>query len=382
MKKKLLIHNGNISIGGQEKMLMEFLNILDSKKYEILLLIEENNGKRNDYIDRIPKWIDYKFLTTEEFMNKIEKYQSSKNFLEKLYYSHLLKLKKKISLKELKKYLNFSDIIIDYDMGLLRNLHKINLQNKKIIGWSHAGSGELLRKKQKRENVNKYDCIVTINETMKNGYLKNYNNKEVVKIYNFLDFDLIEKKAEEKLEKDYGKYIISVGSLTENKNHKLLINAFKILKDKYKVSEKLLIAGEGRKRENLEKQIRELNLENDVLLLGQKENPYKYIKNSELYILPSKSEGFSLTLVEAMYLQKMIISTHNNGSEELVKENKYGVLIENNADKMAEKINYYLENKDERKKYEELGYERAKDFSKENGKKVIEEFIDRLWKFI
>lgn len=378
MRKKLLIHNGNISIGGQEKMLMEFLNILDSKKYEILLLIEENNGKRNDYIDRIPKWIDYKFLTTEEFMNKIEKYQGSKNFLKKLYYSHLLKLKKKISLKELRKYLNFSDIIIDYDMGLLRNLHKINLQNKKIIGWSHAGSGELLKKKQKRENVNKYDCIVTINETMKNGYLKNYNNKEVVKIYNFLDFDLIEKKAEEKLEKDYGKYIISVGSLTENKNHKLLINVFKILKDKYKVSEKLLIAGEGKERENLEKQIRELNLENDVLLLGQKENPYKYIKNSELYILPSKSEGFSLTLVEAMYLQKMIISTHNNGSEELVKENKYGVLIENNADKMAEKINYYLKNRDERKKYEELGYERAKDFSKENGKKVIEEFIDRL----
>lgn len=378
MRKKLLIHNGNISIGGQEKMLMEFLNILDSKKYEILLLIEENNGKRNDYIDRIPKWIDYKFLTTEEFMNKIEKYQGSKNFLEKLYYSHLLKLKKKISLKELKKYLNFSDIIIDYDMGLLRNLHKINLQNKKIIGWSHAGSGELLKKKQKRENVNKYDCIVTINETMKNGYLKNYNNKEIVKIYNFLDFDLIEKKAEEKLEKDYGKYIISVGSLTENKNHKLLINAFKILKEKYKISEKLLIAGEGKERENLEKQIKELNLGNDVLLLGQKENPYKYIKNSELYILPSKAEGFSLTLVEAMCLKKMIVSTHNNGSEELVRENKYGVLVENNANEMAEKINYYLENKNERKKYEELGYERAKDFSKENGKKVIEEFIDRL----
>lgn len=378
MRKKLLIHNGNISIGGQEKMLMEFLNILDSKKYEILLLIEENNGKRNDYIDRIPKWVDYKFLTTEKFMNKIEKYQGSKNFLEKLYYSHLLKLKKKISLKELKKYLNFSDIIIDYDMGLLRNLHKINLQNKKIIGWSHAGSGELLRKKQKRENVNKYDCIVTINETMKEGYLKNYNNKEVVKIYNFLDFDLINKKSEEKMEEDYGKYIISIGSLTKNKNHELLINAFKILKDKYKVSEKLLIVGEGKERENLEKQIRELNLENDVLLLGQKENPYKYIKNSELYVISSKDESFSLTLVEAMFLKKLVISVKSNGPIEILKNNKYGVLVENNADEMAEKINYYLENKDERKKYEELGYERAKDFSKENGKKVIEEFIDRL----
>ena len=378
MRKKLLIHNGNISIGGQEKMLMEFLNILDSKKYEVLLLIEENNGERNDYLNRIPKWVDYKFLTTEEFMNKIEKYQGSKNFLGKLYYSHLLKLKKKISLKELKKYLNFSDIIIDYDIGLLRNLHKINLQNKKIIGWSHAGSGELLRKKQKRENVNRYDCIVTINETMKEGYLKNYNNKEVVKIYNFLDFDLINKKSEEKMEEDYGKYIINVGSLTENKNHKLLINAFKILKDKYKVSEKLLIVGEGKERENLEKQIRELNLGNDILLLGQKENSYKYIKSSELYVLSSKNESFSLTLVEAMSLKKLAISVKSNGPIEILEDNKYGILIENNADEMAEKINYYLKNKDERKKYEELGYDRAKDFGKENGKKVIEEFIDRL----
>lgn len=378
MRKRLLIHNGNISIGGQEKMLMEFLNILDSKKYEILLLIEENNGKRNDYIDRIPRWVDYKFLTTEEFMNKIEKYQGSKNFLKKLYYSHLLKLKKKISLKELRKYLNFSDIIIDYDMGLLRNLHKINLQNKKIIGWSHAGSGELLKKKQKRENVNKYDCIVTINETMKEGYLKNYNNKEVVKIYNFLDFDLINKKSEEKMEEDYGKYIISIGSLTKNKNHELLINAFKILKDKYKVSEKLLIVGEGKERENLEKQIRELNLGNDILLLGQKENPYKYIKNSELYVLSSKNESFSLTLVEAMFLKKLVISVKSNGPIEILENNKYGVLIENDADEIAEKINYYLRNEDERKKYEELGYERTKDFGKEKGKQIIEEFIDRL----
>ncbi len=378
MRKKLLIHNGNISIGGQEKMLMEFLNILDSKKYEVLLLIEENNGERNDYLDRIPKWVDCKFLTTEEFMNKIEKYQGSKNFLGKLYYSHLLKLKKKISLKELKKYLNFSDIIIDYDMGLLRNLHKINLQNKKIIGWSHAGNGELLRKKQKRENVNKYDCIVTINETMKEGYLKNYNNKEVVKIYNFLDFDLINKKSEEKMEEDYGKYIISIGSLTKNKNHELLINAFKILKDKYKVSEKLLIVGEGKERENLEKQIRELNLGNDILLLGQKENPYKYIKNSELYVLSSKNESFSLTLVEAMFKKKLVISVKSNGPIEILENNKYGVLIENDADEIAEKINYYLRNEDERKKYEELGYERTKDFGKEKGKQIIEEFIDRL----
>lgn len=74
----------------------------------------------------------------------------------------------------------------------------------------------------------------------------------------------------------------------------------------------------------------------------------------------------------------MVISVKSNGPIEILENNKYGVLIENDADEIAEKINYYLRNEDERKKYEELGYERTKDFGKEKGKQIIEEFIDRL----
>ena len=141
LKKKLIIHNGNISIGGQEKMLIEFLNILDPTKYEVLLLIEENKGKNNDYIDEIPKWINYKFLTSEKLMEDINTLKNKKNIFAKLYYSILLKKKKNVAIKEFEKNLDFSDIIIDYDMGLLRNLHKLSLKNKTIIGWSHAGEG-------------------------------------------------------------------------------------------------------------------------------------------------------------------------------------------------------------------------------------------------
>ena len=57
MKKKLLIHNGSISIGGQEKMLIEFLKVLNPEKYEVLLLIEQNIGKDKNYVDEIPEWI-------------------------------------------------------------------------------------------------------------------------------------------------------------------------------------------------------------------------------------------------------------------------------------------------------------------------------------
>ena len=102
MKKKIIIHNGNISIGGQERMLVEFLKILDSNKYEVLLLIEENNGYKNVYIEEIPSWIKYKFLTSEYFMKKLNEYKNSKNIVKKILYSYLLKKKKKLALKEIK----------------------------------------------------------------------------------------------------------------------------------------------------------------------------------------------------------------------------------------------------------------------------------------
>lgn len=378
MKKKLIIHNGNISIGGQEKMLIEFLNILDFKKYEVLLLIEENNGERNHYLEKIPKWINYKFLTTEEFMKKIENNKKSKNILRKIYYSFLLKQKKKIALNELKKNLEFSNIIIDYDMGLLRNLHKIDLKNKVLVGWSHAGEGELPKNKTKRENIEKYDYIITINEKMKNGYEKNTKHPKILKIYNFLDLNLIREKAKEKLEEINNKYIINIGSLTKNKNQKFLIEVFKVLKEKYNREEKLIILGEGREKENLEKLIRDFNLEKEVFLLGQKENPYKYIKKSLFYILSSQAEGFSLTLLEAMSLKKMVISTISNGPKEIIGDNKYGIIVENDIEQMAQVIDFYLNNVKERVKYEEMSFERSKVFSKEIGKKNVEEFIEKL----
>ena len=378
MKKKILIHNGNISIGGQEKMLIEFLKILDSTKYEILLLIEENNGVKNEYLNEIPKWIEYKFLTTEKFMNKIEKYKNKKNVFSKLYYSFLLKKKKNIAINNLKKYLDFSNIIIDYDMGLIRNLHKLDLTNKKLIGWSHAGSGGKQKSKKKNQNMEKYDYIVAINDIMKKGYEKNYPNIKIKKIYNFMDLDLITEKSKEKMEENFGKYIISVGSLTKNKNHSMLIKAFKILKEKYSIEEKLLIVGDGKEKENLEDLIKNLNLENEVYLLGQKSNPYKYIANSELFILPSINEGFSLTIIEAMNLNKMVIATENNGALEILKSDEYGKIIKIDIQDMVENILYFLKNKSERQQYESKDFIRIQDFGKDAGKKNIEEFIDKI----
>lgn len=380
MKKKIIIHNGNISIGGQERMLVEFLKILDSNKYEVLLLIEENNGDKNVYIEEIPNWIKYKFLTSEYFMKKLNEYKNSKNIVKKILYSYLLKKKKKLALKEIKKYLNFADIIIDYDMGLIRNLHKLPLENKKVIGWSHAGSGGKYKSKQKNKNLEKYDYIVAINEEMKRGYEANTKNPIIEKIYNFIDVGKIQKLSLEELPKDYKdkKYIVTVGALTENKNHILLIEAFSKLKLENKIEEKLYIIGEGKEKENLIKKIKDLKMEDEIFLLGKKINPYNFIKNAELYVSTSISEGLPVTFLEALALGKTVISTPNNGAKEVLDEKSlYGkVILDFDVENLAKEILFYLKNKNER--FDEKSLERIKDFDRNSLKLQVEEFIDRL----
>lgn len=378
MKKRLLIHNGSISIGGQEKMLVEFLKALSPEKYEILLLVEQNIGDEKNYIEEIPRWIRYSFLTSQNFSRSLEKSRHSKNPVKRAWYSFLLREKKRRATREIKKYLDFSDIIIDYNMGLLRNLHKLNLKGKILVGWSHAGNGELPKSKQKRENQERYDYIVTINERMKRGFEKNTSHPKVEKLYNFMGLENIVEKSEIEMDEDF-KYILSVGSLTENKNQNLLIDVFSELKKEKNIPEKLLLIGEGRERERLEERIRDLGMGKEIFLLGARLNPYNYIKRAELYIVTSKEEGFSLTTLEAMTLKTMVIATKTDGTREILGEDsKYGKLVENSKEELKKEIAYYLKNIDKRREYEELAYNRAHDFSKENAVAKIEEFIDRL----
>lgn len=379
MKKKIIVHNGNLGIGGQEKMLIQFLNVLSPEKYDVLLLIEENKGDENIYLEEIPKWVKYKFLTSKKFMEQLEKYRMSNTVYGKLLYSIYLNLKKKIALKNLTKYLSYADIIIDYDMGLLRNLHKLDLNKKLLVGWSHAGKGELPRKKQKRINIERYNYIVAINEEMKNGYEKNVKNPKIIKIYNFMNFEKIASKSQEPLLENYGSYIVNVGSLTENKNQELLIRAFFNLKKKYKIKEKLLLIGEGKEKNKLQMLINELSMEKDIFLLGQKTNPYNYIKNSLLYVISSKNEGLPLTCIEALALGKMVVATKTSGTDEILDSSKYGKIIEENSvESLEQDLYYYLQNDKDRKEYEIKSLERAEDFNQKKVKKVIERFIDIL----
>jgi glycosyltransferase involved in cell wall biosynthesis len=146
------------------------------------------------------------------------------------------------------------------------------------------------------------------------------------------------------------KIIVTVGRLEEQKNHKMLIEAFSKLPKQFS-EYRLIIYGEGSLRCKLEEQIKELNLTKRVLLPGQVDNIKEKIYKASLFVLPSNYEGMPNALMEAMSLGLPCISTDCpcGGAKFLIENQVNGILIKTkNMNEMKNTIEYMLKNEKER----------------------------------
>lgn len=120
---------------------------------------------------------------------------------------------------------------------------------------------------------------------------------------------------------------VTMGRLSPEKNQSSLIKAISILVKKgYDL--KLLILGKGPLKEELERLIKEFNLENHVFLVGQLENPFVTVSESDLFVFPSYWEGQPMVLLEALALNKKIISSNIPQSKFVLKDGKYGLVAD------------------------------------------------------
>lgn len=180
-------------------------------------------------------------------------------------------------------------------------------------------------------------------------------------LYNAIDLEKIEQKALEDISlKD--KFILSVGRLDEGKNHALLIRAYARLKTDLK----LVILGEGVLKDELLALIKDLNLEDKVLLLGFDSNPYKYMSKCEFFAFASVFEGFSNVLIESLACGCAVVCTdHRSGARELFGDDEFGLLVEvNGENSMFMGLKTMLEDENLRKAYKKKARDRALDFDK------------------
>ncbi len=119
---------------------------------------------------------------------------------------------------------------------------------------------------------------------------------------------------------------LTVGRLVPVKNIEMQIRAFAELLKKYNNIE-LWIMGEGNEKRNLKLEIRNLGLEKNVKLWGWQDNLDKFYSQADVFLLTSNSEGWPLVIVEAASFSLPIIMTNVGSAEELIKDNKSGIVI-------------------------------------------------------
>ena len=390
--KKILFYTNGIGLGGVERALLTFLEGLDKEKYDIKVAFQYKN--ENFFEKEIPRKIDYKYMLPLNIINKSLEYREKKrNFFYKILYSFMLSYERYIIKKNFLEFSKDRELLIDFKSGDFLKLLNLKKDIPKIC-WIHGDIINLHNYSKRKEKLKKMymscEKIISLGKIMKENIIKEMPEiKEKVEIvYNPFNIEKIRQESEkidnlsdEEIKKINDEYIIMVARLElKEKDFFTLFKAYKIVLEKNK-NLKLYILGDGSDREKISNKIRELDLEGKIILLGKKENPYPWIKNSQLLVHSSKSEGFGLVLVEALILKKIVISTDCPvGPKEICDNGKYGVLVEIGDYKaMAREIEDLLKNSSERKK--ELLNRSKEAIQKFETKKVIqtlEKILDTL----
>lgn len=169
-----------------------------------------------------------------------------------------------------------------------------------------------------------------------------------------------------------------IGSLVENKGHSLAFQAIYILK-KRGLEIKLFCLGEGIERIKLKALISELDLKNEIELLGNQDHPELFLQNSFCYLSTSKSEAFGLTIIEAMACGLPVVCTDGKGNRDLIQEGENGFMVwKRDPEMLADKIELLLKNDKMRIEMGKKAHAFAQDFGM---KKYVDSLIN-LYKSI
>ncbi|WP_438265794.1 glycosyltransferase family 4 protein [Clostridium disporicum] len=192
-------------------------------------------------------------------------------------------------------------------------------------------------------NINKEDYEITKNKlNPEKCYLMNGVGIDLNK-YKKISCEEIKRKKEELGLNEDDFIVLNIAELNKNKNHIQLIKAMELLKDKYP-NIKALCVGDGQLLEEIKKEIKQRGLEENIKLLGYREDINELINVSDIGILMSHREGLPRNLVEFMACGRNVIATNIRGCREIVCNESIGSLVEvGNYKETAKEIErYYL----------------------------------------
>ncbi len=366
--KKILFLIPTLAHGGAEKVLVNLVNNLDKEKYDVTVHVMFDGGVNKEFLKT---HIHYKYMFKKIFRGSAILFSMMK---PKFLYKHLVK----------EEY----DIVVSYLEGVTARI-ACGCKSKKV-SWIHI---EMLDEKaftlgfkSKQEALryyNSFDRNVCVSNTVKEKFCAfGVDQKKTIVLYNTNEDLEIKEKSEELVDDVvFGKNtinMVSVGKLVSSKGYDRLLRIHnKLIKEGFLIHTYIL--GIGEHEEEFRRFIKENDLEDSFTLLGYKKNPYKYVKNCDLYVCSSRREGFSTAVTESLIVGTPVISTKCSGAVELLGEyNEYGIVVENNEESLYKGLKDLLVNKKKIQYYHEKAIERAVFFKKETRVREVEEMFEEL----
>lgn len=371
--RKILIISESLKVGGAEKSLVSMLKMMDYNRFDVTLMLITRKGDFLNEVETIPglkiRWcFSPSSCPAHIFWGKF-KYKLMSSWISPRIVGYYL----------CRRY----DIAVAFCEGQLTKWVANAYSSCMKIAWVHTDMinndwpvkiGVFKSFKEEYEAYQRFDKVIGVSEIVTKGMIKRFGCRNIQTIYNIIDGQIIIKGRENQNKKidNSSCKIISVGRLEEVKGYDRLIEAMKIIVRQRERDVSLTLVGDGSQRKKLEQKVLDYGLSNIITFEGQQVNPYKYMAGSDIFICPSREEGFNIAIVEAMILGLPVVATNCAGPLEILGDSEYGVVVDNSIEGIVEGIIKLYNNRELITYYKAQSLKRCKDFSPEKQLAQIE----------
>ncbi|MDD6473097.1 MAG: glycosyltransferase, partial [Bacteroidales bacterium] len=367
--KKILFFHFDLGVGGAENVLINLLNNLNPKKYDITLLLLFNHGVRiNDLAPHIKLKYVFNFKPFRGISNVLK--MVSPRFLHKCFVKDTY------------------DIEIAYLEGNpTRIVGSCPNSQTKCFAWVHRAffnRTDLLHVyRSNKEMLRTYkhmNGIAFVSDTARDVFmdLSNIHDANLKVVNNVLELEhIIEaSKAEAPIDKTAKVNFCSVGRLTAQKNFIRLFNVLGTLYNEGIKDWHLYLLGKGEEQEQLVKLMNKHHLDNNISMLGFDSNPHRYVSKMDFFVCSSLYEGYSTAVTESIILHTPVITTDCSGMSEIFGDSGCGMIVENSDQGLLDGMRRMLTQPELVSRMKACAIERSKFFSKERCIKQFETFIE------
>lgn len=368
MKKKILFLIHDLGPGGAEKVLVNLVNNMDPKQFDITVMALFGGGVNEQFLKPHIRLVNC-------FQRTIRGN------------SHLMKL---FSPRQLHKWLikERYDIEVSYLEGpSARIISGCPHEGTKLISWIHVeqhtktlAAQSFRSYEESRRCYERFHRTVCVSEYVKRDFASIYPGlKNLCVLYNTNETAQILEKSAEVVESGIFREgeirLCGVGKLMPIKGFDRIARIHKRLREEgYPVHTYIL--GDGSERQKIEAYLKENDLEDTYTLLGYRTNPYKYVAGCDMFLCASTAEGFSTAATEALIVGTPVCTVEVSGMKEMLGENdEYGIVTENSEEALYGGIKKLLDDPALLAHYKHQAAIRGKDFSTVNTVKAVEKML-------